>query len=99
MLREFYFTYIKVAKPCLYQIIDLTARHTIGLPLKKWIIGHNIVLFYSQMFFYVIFTPIACIVRWRGNGSLPIRFDRNLQTYWIIKPPKASAKENLEKQF
>lgn len=48
--------------------------------------------------FFAVITPMAVVMRMRGRDPLRRRADPAARTYWIDRPPPASA-ESLRRQF
>lgn len=52
-----------------------------------WTVSHLVL----AAIFYLVFTPIGCLLRWSGRDSMQRRWDRNATTYWetrrAVRPP------------
>jgi hypothetical protein len=51
------------------------------------------------LIFFVIFTPIAMLLRARGKDLLGLKFDRNASSYWISRDPPGPAPQSMKEQF
>jgi hypothetical protein len=51
------------------------------------------------LIFFVIFTPVALLLRARGKDLLSLKFDRNASSYWISRDPPGPAPESMKEQF
>lgn len=40
-----------------------------------------------SLLFYLVFTPFAAILHWRGKDPLRLKFDPDSETYWIPRDP------------
>ena len=49
--------------------------------------------------FFVIITPMAIVMKVFGRDALNRKIDKNVNSYWIPRPPIASIKEHCERQF
>ena len=51
------------------------------------------------LIFFVMFTPIAVILRMRGKDLLRIKFDKEASSYWIPRDPPGPAPDSMKEQF
>jgi hypothetical protein len=49
--------------------------------------------------FFVIFSPIAMILRALGKGSLSLKFDPKAPSYWIERAPPGPLPKSMTQQF
>jgi hypothetical protein len=49
--------------------------------------------------FFLCVTPIAWIMRWRGNDLLTLRPHPDLKSYWIDKQPSPPHAESMKTQY
>ena len=49
--------------------------------------------------FFVIITPMAIVMKVFGRDALNRKIDKDVDSYWIPRPPIASIKEHCERQF
>lgn len=49
--------------------------------------------------FYLVFTPIGLLAKLIGKKFLNTRFDRNADSYWIMKDNSAADRTDYERQF
>jgi hypothetical protein len=49
--------------------------------------------------FFVVVTPIALLMRWRGKDPLRLRFDAAAKTYWIARTPPGPDPRSLNHLF
>jgi large-conductance mechanosensitive channel len=55
-------------------------------------------LILGAMFFFVV-SPIGLIMRVLGKTPLKLRFDGNVESYWIRREPPGPAPETMKRQF
>jgi hypothetical protein len=53
----------------------------------------------TGLMFYLLFTPVAVIYRWTGKDLLRLKFDQELDTYWIARQPAGPPPETMRNQF
>lgn len=53
----------------------------------------------SALIFYVVFTPVAMILRWSGKDPLRLRLDGKAETYWIKREPPGPDPATMIHQF
>jgi hypothetical protein len=53
----------------------------------------------TALMFYLIFTPAALLCRWMGKDLLRLKFDEELDTYWIARQPAGPPPETMRNQF
>ncbi len=66
----------------------------LGLVLHK--VVNPIVL---GIMFYLVVTPTGLLMRLFGKDSLKLKFDRNVDSYWIARTPPGPKSESLNDQF
>ena len=49
--------------------------------------------------FFVIITPMAIVMKIFGRDALNRKIDKDVDSYWIPRPPIESVKEHCERQF
>ena len=49
--------------------------------------------------FFVIITPMAIVMKVFGRDALNRKVDKDVDSYWIPRPPIESVKEHCERQF
>lgn len=74
-------------------------------PLQKiWmslaiLIGWFVTRIILIILFYVVVTPIGILARLWGKDFLDIKFDKNMDGYWIARAPIKSDKRSYENQY
>ena len=53
----------------------------------------------TGLMFFVVFTPVALILRLLGKDPLRLKFDRAAATYWIPRNPRGPLPETMRNQF
>jgi hypothetical protein len=53
----------------------------------------------TGLMFFVVFTPVALILRLLGKDPLRLKFDRVAATYWIPRNPPGPLPETMRNQF
>lgn len=51
------------------------------------------------LLYYLVITPSAMIKRMLGGRPLPIRPDKNIQSYWVDRTEPSQPKERFSKRF
>ena len=51
------------------------------------------------LMYYLVFTPMALIMKTLGKDPLRLKHDRNVKSYWIKRPRTEFLKESYEKMF
>jgi hypothetical protein len=49
--------------------------------------------------FFVVITPLGFLMRLSGKDPLRLRFDREVESYWIPRDPPGPTPESLKNQF
>lgn len=52
-----------------------------------------------SILFYLVFTPMAFVARLFGKQFLDLKIDRSSTSYWKMKEPRESIKQDHERQF
>ena len=86
------FLLVTLIRPSLLHVLNL-AWTKIGLLLGK--VVNPIV---TALLFFIVFTPVAAILRWMGKDLLRIKIDRDARTYWIKRDNSAEAPD-MANQF
>lgn len=84
-------------------LLGLVAPKTLRPIYKAWMTFGTVVGFFVTgailtVFFYVIFTPFALVLRLCGKHFLELKFKSDKKSYWNYRS-LAGTKDNLEKQF
>ena len=53
----------------------------------------------TGIMFYLVFTPVAILLRWRGKDPLRLHYDSQAPTYWLSRKPPGPAPETMSNQF
>ncbi|NIO22101.1 MAG: hypothetical protein GTN76_15570 [Candidatus Aenigmarchaeota archaeon] len=51
------------------------------------------------LMYYLVFTPVALVMRILGKDPLRPNYDRNAKSYWIRRPREGFTRESYEKMF
>lgn len=51
------------------------------------------------LIFYTTVTPIGLIMRLLGKRPIPVKFDPDIQSYWIKREPPGPTPESMHQQF
>ena len=63
-------------------------------------IRKGIISFIIPVLYYIIICPISVLLRLINKGFIPIKFDKNKNSYWILKDyKKIGREEDFYKQF
>ncbi len=49
--------------------------------------------------YYLLITPVALIKRLFGGRPLPVKPDRNVQSYWVARAKPLQPKESFSKRY
>ena len=96
----FYFFFFGAALLCLGLVAP-----TLLKPVQKiWMtlavsIGWVMTRVILSLLFYLVATPIGILAKLFGKRFLDIRFDKNVDSYWIARVPAKSDKKSYESQF
>ena len=72
-----------------FYIFWVTATYPIG-----WVVSHILL----GIVYYLVVTPIGCLVRWTGRVTVRAPIDPDAKTYWIERPSTAEPARYL-RQF
>ena len=93
-----------IASAAALLLITLTFPSLLTYPNKLWtLIGlliHKVTnpVIMGLIFFFLI-TPIALIMRITGKIPLKLKFERNIDSYWILRKDIIPQSENFKNQF
>jgi len=63
-------------------------------------IRKGMISFIIPILYFIIIFPISVLLRLINKNFIPIKFDKNKNSYWLIKDDKKRGKEeNFYKQF
>ena len=84
-------------------VVCLVAPSLLGPLNRAWtrlgvLLGKIVNPIVTGLLFYVVFTPVAMIVRWMGKDLLALSRDEGAESYWIRRSPSAEATE-MSNQF
>jgi len=51
------------------------------------------------LMYYLVFTPMALVMRALGKDPLRLKHDRNAKSYWLKRPRREFTKQSYEKMF
>jgi len=85
-------------------LLGLAAPRTLRLIHKGWMsfaillgwVMTNVIL---ALFFYIILTPLALVMRIFGKRFLDLEFRSGRGSYWMPRAKRAPGRDELEKQF
>ena len=63
------------------------------------LIGKAITVVMLTLAYYLVMTPSAMLKRIFGGAPLPVKPDKNANTYWVIRDEKAQPKERFLKRY
>lgn len=49
--------------------------------------------------FFLVLTPMALVIRWKGKDPLRKRLDSETNSYWIEREPRGPTPESMANQF
>ena len=63
-------------------------------------IRKGMISFIIPILYFIIIFPVSVLLRLINKNFIPIKFDKNKNSYWLIKDDKKRGKEeNFYKQF
>ena len=87
------FAFVALARPQLLHLLNrawLALGRLLHRMVSPLIMG---------MIFFLCVTPIAWIMRLRGNDVLSLARRNDLSSYWIAREPQPPASESMKRQF
>jgi hypothetical protein len=49
--------------------------------------------------FFLVLTPIGCVMRWAGNDPLRLRFEPRKSSYWLRRTGRGDRQTSMTRQF
>ena len=82
-------------------LITLLAPWLLHAPNRVWtmcgiLLGKVVNPIVTGLLFYLVFTPIAAVLRWMGKDLLRLSKDSGLKSYWI---PRTGEVSDMSNQF
>lgn len=62
-------------------------------------IGRSITVLMLTFTYFIVVTPSALIKRLFGGRPLPVKPDRNVSSYWVVRTEAAQPKERFLKRY
>ena len=62
-------------------------------------IRKGIISFIIPILYLIIICPISVLLRLINKNFIPIKFDENKNSYWLVKHKKSEEAEDFYKQF
>ena len=62
-------------------------------------IRKGIISFIIPILYLIVICPISVLLRLINKNFIPIKFDENKNSYWLIKHKKSEKAEDFYKQF
>ena len=63
------------------------------------LIGRIITAFFLILAYYLVITPSAFLKRLFGGPPIPLKFDRNVSTYWVTRDETAQPRDRFVKRY
>jgi len=76
----------------------LTSVYTFWLKMGHFL-GNVVNTSILILSYYLVITPSAMIKRMLGGRPLPVRPDKNIQSYWVDRTEPSQPKERFSKRF
>lgn len=85
---------------CIALIIPMALKgvYSVFIKIAHWIGRFNTAVILILIYFVVI-TPIACVLKILGKDLLNRKIDKKIKSYWDNRVVIKSSKQQLEKQF
>ena len=103
-LRQKYFYAYFLIFSAMFFISALVLPALLKPVQKVWmsaaiVIGHVMTRVILTVLFYLVVTPIGILARIFGKSFLDTNFDKNVDSYWIVREPAKLDKRSYENQF
>lgn len=87
-----------------FALIAVAAPVWLGPTNRAWfrlgmLLGRIVSPVVLAIMFYLVVTPVALLMRWRGSDPLRLRFDKDRPSYWIERTPPGPAQGSMRNQF
>ena len=85
-------------------LMGLIKPRSLGAIHKGWmklafLMGFFMTHLILALMYYLVFTPVALVMKTLGKDPLRLKHDRNAKSYWIKRPRREFTKESYEKMF
>ncbi len=85
-------------------MVGLIRPRLLGPIHKGWmklafVLGFFMTHLILALMYYLVFTPVALVMRTLGKDPLRLKYDRSVKSYWIRRPRSEFTRERYEKMF
>ena len=85
-------------------IITLTHAEWLAPAKRAWmklgdILGRIVSPIVMGVIYFVIFTPVAIVMRMAGRDALKLRYERALPSYWTRRDPPGPADDSFKEPY
>ncbi len=85
-------------------MVGLIRPRLLGPIHKGWmklafVMGFFMTHLILALMYYLVFTPVALVMRTLGKDPLRLKYDRSVKSYWIRRPRSEFTRERYEKMF
>ena len=96
--------FVVVGIALLLVLISLVSPDTLRPAYRAWMVlaralGWFVTRLFLSVFFYVMITPIAIVMRLLGKRPLDLDFTRRASTYWVEKAHSEEQMERYTRQY
>lgn len=63
------------------------------------LLGRWFTAFFLSLAYYLVITPFAIVMRVFGKTALPLRYDKGVPSYWVVRSEPAQPKERFFKRY
>ena len=93
-----------IALAGLIAIVTLTRAEWLAPAKHAWmklgdLLGKIVSPIVMGVIYFVIFTPVAYVMRLAGRDALSLRLDKTLPTYWVRRDPPGPADDSFKEPF
>jgi hypothetical protein len=86
-----------------FLLVTLVRPSLLHLLNRAWtklgiLLGRAVNPIVTGLLFFIVFTPVAAILRWMGKDLLHLSIDRDAKSYWIQRDASADASD-MANQF
>jgi hypothetical protein len=87
-----------------FALIALLKPVLLAAPNRQWtrlgvFLGRVVSPVALGILFYGVLTPVALILRLTGQDPLRLKFDREADSYWIVRKPPGPPPDSMSNQF
>jgi hypothetical protein len=87
-----------------FALIAMLKPVLLAVPNRLWtqlgvLLGKVVSPIALGVLFYAVLTPVALALRFTGRDPLRLKFDRDADSYWIVRNPPGPPPDSMGNQF